>query len=163
MAMLQRRFASSIYAVRRSLERMKDKREKILDDPEGYRQEQINKRLPEDFDDLPEEEQQEIIAELEERGRLRRPGRAARGNRRTRPSSSTRPAQLEKREVESKLVKLQRAPHRPGHLRRPEDEAAHLHRAQGHARLPGRRRQGRPAPGQAPASGACRSPRSTAA
>ncbi len=66
MAMLQRRFASSIYAVRRSLERMKDRREKILDDPEGYRQEQINETLPEDFDDLPEEEQQEIIAELEE-------------------------------------------------------------------------------------------------
>ena len=41
MAMLQRRFASSIYAVRRSLERMRDKREKILADPEGYRQEQI--------------------------------------------------------------------------------------------------------------------------
>ena len=30
MAMLQRRFASSIYAVRRSLERMQEKREKIL-------------------------------------------------------------------------------------------------------------------------------------
>ena len=72
MAMLQRRFASSIYAVRRSLERMKDKREKILDDPEGYRQEQIAKRLPDDFDDLPEEEQQEIIAELEEAGCFRR-------------------------------------------------------------------------------------------
>ena len=40
---------------------MKDKREKILEDPEKYRQEQINKRLPEDFDDLPEDEQQEII------------------------------------------------------------------------------------------------------
>lgn len=38
MAMLQRRFASSIYAVRRTLERMKDKREKILEDPEKYRQ-----------------------------------------------------------------------------------------------------------------------------
>ena len=66
MAMLQRRFASSIYAVRRSLERMKDKREKILDDPEGYRQEQIDKTLPDDFDDLPDDEQQEIIAELED-------------------------------------------------------------------------------------------------
>ena len=41
MAMLQRRFASSIYAVRRSLERMRDKRQKILDDPEAYRQDQI--------------------------------------------------------------------------------------------------------------------------
>ena len=66
MAMLQRRFASSIYAVRRSLERMRDKREKILADPEGYRQAQINKRLPEDFEDLPEEERQAIIAELED-------------------------------------------------------------------------------------------------
>lgn len=66
MAMLQRRFASSIYAVRRSLERMKGKREQILRDPERYRQEQIAKRLPEDFDELPEEEQQELIAELED-------------------------------------------------------------------------------------------------
>jgi len=33
MALLQRRFASSIYAARRSLERMRDKRQKILDDP----------------------------------------------------------------------------------------------------------------------------------
>ena len=66
MAMLQRRFASSIYAVRRTLERMKEKREKILSDPAKYRQEQINRRLPDDFDDLPDEEQQELLAELEE-------------------------------------------------------------------------------------------------
>jgi superfamily II DNA or RNA helicase len=66
MAMLQRRFASSIYAVRRSLERMKAKREKILEDPEAYRQAQMNKRLPEDFDDLPEEMREEILAELED-------------------------------------------------------------------------------------------------
>jgi superfamily II DNA or RNA helicase len=66
MAMLQRRFASSIYAVRRTLERMKEKREKILEDPAKYRQEQITKRLPEEFDDLPDEEQQEILADLEE-------------------------------------------------------------------------------------------------
>lgn len=66
MAMLQRRFASSLYAVRRSLERMKDKRERILEDPEGYKREQINKRLPEDFDDLTDEEQQEIISQLED-------------------------------------------------------------------------------------------------
>src|SRR5437867_4507730 len=65
MAMLQRRFASSIYAVRRSLQRMKEKREKILADPEGFRQSQINKRLPDDYEDLPEEEQQEIVSELE--------------------------------------------------------------------------------------------------
>ena len=66
MAMLQRRFASSIYAVRRTLERMKEKRERILADPEKYRQEQISRRLPEDFDELPDDEKQEIIADLEE-------------------------------------------------------------------------------------------------
>jgi superfamily II DNA or RNA helicase len=66
MAMLQRRFASSLYAVRRSLERMRVKRENILKDPEGYRRDQLNKRLPEDFEDLPDEEQQEIIAQLED-------------------------------------------------------------------------------------------------
>jgi len=66
MAMLQRRFASSMYAVRRSLQRMKEKRDKILADPEGYRQQQINKRLPEDFEDLPDDERQAIISELED-------------------------------------------------------------------------------------------------
>jgi superfamily II DNA or RNA helicase len=66
MAMLQRRFASSLYAVRRSLERMRDKRERILKDPDGYRQEQMDRRLPEDFDDLTEEEQQDIVTRLEE-------------------------------------------------------------------------------------------------
>jgi len=66
MAMLQRRFASSVYAVRRTLERMKNKREKILADPEGYRQDQIARKLPEDFDDLPEEERGEITAQLED-------------------------------------------------------------------------------------------------
>jgi superfamily II DNA or RNA helicase len=66
MAMLQRRFASSMYAVRRSLERMKDKREKILADPEAHRKAQLEKRFPEDFDDLTDEEQQDIMAELED-------------------------------------------------------------------------------------------------
>ena len=66
MAMLQRRFASSMYAVRRSLERMRDKRKKILEDPEGYRSDQMAKRYPEDFEDLTDEEQQEIITQLED-------------------------------------------------------------------------------------------------
>jgi superfamily II DNA/RNA helicase len=69
MAMLQRRFASSVYAVRRSLERMKEKREKILADPEGYRQEQMLRKAQQardDFDELPEDEQQEILEDLEE-------------------------------------------------------------------------------------------------
>lgn len=66
MAMLQRRFASSLYAARRTLERMKERREKILSDPEGYRREQINRRVPEGFEDLDEERQQAIIDQLEE-------------------------------------------------------------------------------------------------
>ncbi|MCT7960011.1 DUF3883 domain-containing protein [Laspinema sp. D1] len=65
MAMLQRRFASSVYAVRRSLERMQDKRKKILEDPQSYRQEQIQKKLPENFEELTEEEQQKIMGNLE--------------------------------------------------------------------------------------------------
>jgi SNF2 family DNA or RNA helicase len=66
MAMLQRRFASSIYAVRRTLERMKAKRERILEDPEAYRKEQINRRVPDDFEDLPDEMREEILAQLED-------------------------------------------------------------------------------------------------
>lgn len=66
MAMLQRRMASTVYAVRRTLERMKAKREQILTDPEKFRRDQIERRLPDDFEDLTEEEQQEIIAQLED-------------------------------------------------------------------------------------------------
>jgi len=105
MAMLQRRFASSVYAVRRSLERMRDKRRKILEDPEAYRRNQIAARLPEDFDELPEDERlaieeqvEQIVASVdpialrEEIGCLDRLiGKAV---------------ALEKREVESKLTKL---------------------------------------------------------
>jgi superfamily II DNA or RNA helicase len=65
MALLQRRMASSVYAVRRSLERMRERREKILEDPEAYRKQQIERRVPDDFDDLTEDEQQRIIAQLE--------------------------------------------------------------------------------------------------
>jgi len=105
MAMLQRRFASSTRAVRRTLERMKDKRERILADPEAYRQEQIEKRLPDDFEDLPEEEQQEIIAQLEDivvsfdplvlKEEIIQLGKLI-----------DRAKLLEKKEIESKLVKL---------------------------------------------------------
>lgn len=66
MAMLQRRFASSLYAVRRSLERMKIKREDILRDPEAYRQKQIQNRLPENFGRPTDSEQQGIIEALED-------------------------------------------------------------------------------------------------
>ncbi|MHC4402657.1 MAG: protein NO VEIN domain-containing protein [Planctomycetota bacterium] len=105
MAMLQRRMASSVYAVRRTLERMRDRREKILADPEAYRQEQIQRRMPEDFDDLTEEEQQEIIAQLEDevlsvdpavlREEITQLGRLI-----------DQAVALESREIESKLNKL---------------------------------------------------------
>jgi hypothetical protein len=105
MAMLQRRMASTIYAVRRSLERMRDKRQRILDDPEAYRKQQIERQVPDDFDELPEDEQEQIIAHLEdvvasvdpaalkvEIASLNRLIDQARG--------------LEKREIETKLVRL---------------------------------------------------------
>ncbi len=65
MAMLQRRFASSVYACRRTLERMREKRQRILDDPQAYYQAQIQQRIPDDFDELTEDEQQEILNEAE--------------------------------------------------------------------------------------------------
>jgi superfamily II DNA or RNA helicase len=110
MAMLQRRFASSVYAVRRSLERMREKRERILEDPEKHRQEQIERKLPEDFDDLTEEEQNEIRDQLEGvvvsvdpaalRDEIQRLGKLI-------DHAKT----LEAREVESKLTKLREVLH----------------------------------------------------
>src|SRR5260370_16072173 len=105
MALLQRRMASSVYAVRRSVERMRERREKILADPEAYRRQQIERRVPDDFDELPEDEQQRIICQLEgeilsadpavlrdEIGRLTRLIDQAKG--------------LEGRDAQSKLTKL---------------------------------------------------------
>jgi len=119
MAMLQRRFASSIYAVRRSLERMRDKRQKILDDPVAYREEQMAKRLPEDFDELPDNERQKIMDELE--------GVVASVD----PFALTEEIQqlgrlinqamaLEKREVESKLIRLKEEIIKQGIFRDPK-------------------------------------------
>ncbi len=105
MAMLQRRFASSMYAVRRSLERMKEKREKILADPEKYRREQILKKVPEDFDDLPEDEQQEILAELEDAVASLDPA-ALREEIFQLTKLIDQAKTLEAREIETKLVKL---------------------------------------------------------
>ena len=65
MAMLQRRMASSVYAVRRTLERMKERREKILADPEAYRRNQVDARIPDDIDEYDEEEQENILAKIE--------------------------------------------------------------------------------------------------
>ncbi len=105
MAMLQRRFASSTYAVRRSLERMRDKRKGILDNPDKFRQSYIEKHLPDDYDDLPEDEQQQIVADLEGvvaavdpvslREEIQRLGKLI-----------DQARSLEQREVESKLTRL---------------------------------------------------------
>jgi superfamily II DNA or RNA helicase len=105
MAMLQRRFASSLYAVRRSLERMKDKRERILKDPEGYRREQMARRLPDDFEDLTDEEQQEIITQLEEVVVDVDPI-ALREEIAELTKLIAHARELERREIETKLVKL---------------------------------------------------------
>jgi len=105
LAMLQRRLASSTYAARRTLERMREKRQKILDDPLAHRQEQIAKKLPEDFDELPDDEQQQIMSDLEEVVASVDPA-ALREEiiQLTRLIDQAR--LLEQREVETKLVKL---------------------------------------------------------
>lgn len=105
MAMLQRRFASSLFAVRRSLERMRDKRERILKDPDAYRQEQLNRRLPDDFDDLTDEERQEIIAQLEDVVASVDPA-ALREEIAELDKLISHAKELEAREIETKLVAL---------------------------------------------------------
>lgn len=108
MAMLQRRFASSVYAVRRTLERMVEKRKKILADPAGYRNDQIANKLPEDFDELPEDEQNEILTALESAVASINPE-----DLRREISELSRlvvqAVALEQRERESKLIKLKQA------------------------------------------------------
>lgn len=103
MAMLQRRFASSIYAVRRSLERMRDKRQRIVDDPREHLKKLMD--IPEDLEDLPEDEQEEIIDQIENaaisfdptvlKEEILQLGKLI---------DQARP--LEKREIESKLIEL---------------------------------------------------------
>ena len=105
MAMLQRRLASSTYAARRSLERMREKRVRILADPQAYRQEQIAKKLPEDFDELPEDEQEQIMSDLEEVVASVDPA-ALREETIQLAKLIDQAHVLEQREVETKLVKL---------------------------------------------------------
>lgn len=105
MAMLQRRMASSVYAVRRSLERMRARRQKILDDPEAYRQEQIERKLPEDFEDLTEEERQRIIDQLEDEVLSVDPA-ALREEIGRLTTLVEQAKQLEARDVQTKLIRL---------------------------------------------------------
>lgn len=105
MAMLQRRFASSIYAVRRTLERMKESREKALHNPEEYRKKMISRKLPDDFYDLPEDEQFEILEDLEQEVPTLDPS-VLREDIHALQGLIDQARVLEKREIESKLVKL---------------------------------------------------------
>ena len=84
---------------------MRDKRDRILKDPEGYRKEQVNKRLPDDFDDLTDEEQQEIITQLEDVVADVDPA-ALREEIAELTKLINHARELEKREVETKLLKL---------------------------------------------------------
>jgi len=105
MAMLQRRMASSVYAVRRSLERMRARRQKILDDPDAYRQEQIERKLPEDFEDLTEEERQALIDRLEDEVLSVDPA-ALREEIGRLTQLVVQAKQLEERDIQTKLLKL---------------------------------------------------------
>lgn len=105
MALLQRRMASSVYAVRRSLERMRERREKILEDPEAYRRSQIDRRIPDEFDELTDEEQERILAQLEGEVLSADPAVLREETAQlTRLIDQAR--SLERRELQSKLVKL---------------------------------------------------------
>lgn len=105
MAMLQRRFASSLCAVRRSLERMRLKREAILRDPEEHRQAQISKSLPNDYDELAEDERQRVIDTLENIVASVNP-RDLRAEIATLTDLIESSQALEAREIESKLARL---------------------------------------------------------
>ena len=105
MAMLQRRMASSVYAARRSLERMRARRQKILDDPEAYRQEQIERKLPDDFEDLTEEERQKLVDQLEDEVLSVDPV-ALREEIGRLTTLIAQAKQIESRDIQTKLIKL---------------------------------------------------------
>lgn len=105
MALLQRRFASSVYAVRRTLERMKESREKVLANPEAYRKQQILRKVPDDFYDLPEEEQLELLQDLERQVPTTDPATLREDIGRL-SNLILKARLLEQREIESKLNKL---------------------------------------------------------
>jgi len=105
MAMLQRRFASSIYAVRRTLERMRKRRQKILADPREYVRRQMD--IPDDFDELPEDEQTAIIDAIEEAA-INFDPTALREDVLQLGKLIDHACELEKHEIESKLTRLKK-------------------------------------------------------
>lgn len=108
MAMLQRRMASTVYAVRRTLDRMVKKRETILADPAAYRRELVEKaaaREHDDLDDLSDEEREELLAKYEDVVASVDPAALREEITRLRKLIG-QARQLEARAVESKLTKL---------------------------------------------------------
>lgn len=107
MAMLQRRFASSVYACRKSLERMRERRLKALEDPQKYLREQQRKAwdLPEDMEDWADEDREAFERELEEVVLRFDPAALQREVRRL-GELIERARALEAREVETKLRRL---------------------------------------------------------
>ena len=154
MAMLQRRLASSIYAVRRSLERMQ---------ATGARRSSTTRRRTARSRSSAVSPTTSTICPKT-------------SSRRSSPSSKDVVASVDPAVLREEIARLttlidqaqaswsgarssrsssscSERPDGAGRLHRPEDEAAGLHRAQGHARLPRRRRQGRPPARQAPRVG----------
>jgi SNF2 family DNA or RNA helicase len=130
MALLQRRMALTIYAVRRTLERMRDRRQRILENPEIYRREQIKAHLPDDFEELTDEEQQEIIGQLEDVVASADPEQLRREIAEL-SKLVDQARNLETREIESKLQKLKTVLQEQGFFSDPTKKASYLHRAQG--------------------------------
>jgi superfamily II DNA or RNA helicase len=103
MAMLQRRFASSLYAVRRSLERLRKKREEWLQKPPAAVA--FDERRLEDLDELPEDEAQALLEQIEQAA-IPKDRDAIRREIAELTVLIDQARALEAREVESKLAKL---------------------------------------------------------
>ena len=78
---------------------------RFLDDPEAYRQDQIERKLPEDFDDLTEEEQQQIVDRLADEVLSVDPA-ALREDIGRLTQLIAQAKQLEERNIQTKLLKL---------------------------------------------------------
>jgi len=102
MAMYQRRFASSMYAIRRSLERRKEKLEKQLKKPEAV---EFDEKILEELEDLPEDEAEQQIEKIEQAS-LSADREALRQEIAEIQDLINKARILEQREVESKLKEL---------------------------------------------------------
>src|ERR1035438_1259753 len=124
---------------------MGDKWQRILGNPAAYRQQQIDARVPDDFDELPEEEQQEIMAALEDAVISIDP-MALKEEIGQLDKLVAQALLLEKREVESKLRKLREVLTQQGIFEDPKMKLLIFTEHIGHSRLPRREDAGRMAP-----------------